>query len=137
MGAVGSIRNNWLRWAGVAGVVLVSCSLVIYPMLPDRDAQSLEVVIERLVPGSDEISSGGGPMLTKDEVAVLHSLDLRGELHSGIDSYSGGGEKHARALIVIRGPCHLKPRSGNRKLRTWSTCRTVVRGGCIQAMPPR
>jgi hypothetical protein len=107
MGASGPLKNNWLRWVGAAVAVSASCSLVIYPMLPDRDAQSLEVVLERLVPGPDEIGSAGG--LTKDEVSLLNSLDLRGELRGGIQSSSSGtGEKHARALIVVREPLTSK-----------------------------
>jgi hypothetical protein len=100
-GSAGPIRSNWLRWAGVAVVVLGSFGVVIYPVLPDRDAQSLDVMIKRLVPGPGEIGPDSG--LTKDEVAVLNSLGLKGELHGGIQSSSGSGEKSARALIVIRG----------------------------------
>jgi hypothetical protein len=106
VGTVGPIRKNWLRWAGAAAVVLGSFGLVIYPMLPDRDAQSLDVVIERLVPGPEEIGPSSGLTLTKDELTMLNSLGLKGELHGGTQSYSfsGSNEKHARALIVIRGP---------------------------------
>jgi hypothetical protein len=75
-------------------------------VLPDRNAQSLEVVIERLVPGPEEIGPDSG--LTKEDVAILNSLGLKGKLHGGIQSYSGSGEKSARALIVIRGPLTSK-----------------------------
>jgi hypothetical protein len=102
----GPIRKPSVRWTGAAVVVLGSFGLVIYPVLPDRNAQSLEVVIERLVPGPEEIGPDSG--LTKNEVAVLNSLGLKGKLHSGIQSYSGSGEKSARALIVIRGPLTSK-----------------------------
>jgi hypothetical protein len=105
-GMTGPIRKPWLRWAGAAVVVLGSFGLAVYPLLPDRNAQSLEVVIERLVPGPDEIGPDSG--LTKNEVAVLNSLGLKGKLHGGIQSYSGSGEKSARALIVIREPLTSK-----------------------------
>jgi hypothetical protein len=73
-------------------------------MLPDRDAQSLDVVIERLVPGPDEIGADSG--LTKDEVTLLNSLGLKGKLHGGTQSSSSSGSdaNHAHALIVIQGP---------------------------------
>jgi hypothetical protein len=105
-GMTGPIRKPSVRWAGAAVMVLASFGLVIYPVLPDRNAQSLEVVIERLVPGPDEIGPDSG--LTKNELAVLNSLALKGKLHSGIQSYSGSGEKSAHALIVIRGPLTSK-----------------------------
>ncbi|HXN24791.1 MAG TPA: hypothetical protein VOA41_18815 [Candidatus Dormibacteraeota bacterium] len=106
-GTAGPIRSNWLRWAGVSVVVLGSLVVVIYPALPDRDAQSLDVVIERLVPGPEEIGPDSG--LRKDEVTVLNSLGLKGKLfHGGIQSSSGSGEKSARALIVIRGTLKSK-----------------------------
>jgi hypothetical protein len=105
-GMTGPIRRPWVRRACAAVVVLGSFGLVIYPVLPDRNAQSLEVIIERLVPGPDEIGSDSG--LTKNEVAFLNSLGLKGKLHSGIQSYSGSGEKNARVLIVIRGPLTSK-----------------------------
>lgn len=105
-GATGPIRSNWLRWAGVAVLVLALSGLVIYPVLPARDAQSLDVVIERLVPGPDEIGPDSG--LAKDEMAVLNSFGLKGKLHGGIQSSSGSGEKRARALIVVRGPLTSK-----------------------------
>jgi hypothetical protein len=105
-GMTGPITKPWLQWAGAAVVVLGSFGLVIYPVLPGRDAQSLEVIIERLVPGPDEIGPDSG--LTNNELAVLNSLGLKGKLHSGIQSYSGLGEKNAHALIVIRGPLTSK-----------------------------
>jgi hypothetical protein len=105
-GMTGPIREPWVRWAGAVVVVLGSFGLVIYPVLPDRNAQSLEVVIERLVPGPEEIGPDSG--LAKNEVAVLNSLRLKGKLHSGIQSNSGSGEKNAHVLIVIRGPLTSK-----------------------------
>jgi hypothetical protein len=105
-GTAGPISKPWLRRTGAAVVVLGSFGLVIYPVLPDRDTQSLEVIIERLVPGPDQIGANSG--LTKNEVAVLNSLGLKGNLHSGMQSYSGSGEKSARALIIIRGPLTSK-----------------------------
>jgi MFS family permease len=105
-GTTGPIRKPWLRWASATVVVLGSFGLVIYPVLPDRNARSLKVVMERLVPGPDEIGPDSG--LTKNEVAVLNSLGLKRKLHGGIQSYSGSGEKSARALIVIRGPLTSK-----------------------------
>lgn len=41
--------------------------------------------------------------LTATEVGILRSLGLRGELHTGAQSYSGDGSKQARALIIVRG----------------------------------
>lgn len=111
-GTAGPLRKSGLRWAGAAAVVLGSCGLMIYPMLPDRNAQSLDVVIERLVPGPDELVGGGGLVLTKDEATILNSLGLKGKLHAGIESFSSSGsdKKKARALIVIRGPLTSKVR---------------------------
>jgi MFS family permease len=102
-GAVGPIRNTWVRWTAIAAIILVSFGLVLYPILPDRNAQSLDVVIKRLVPGPDAIDAESG--LRKGEIEVLNSLGLKGILHGGIQiasGSSGSGEKHARVLIAVR-----------------------------------
>jgi hypothetical protein len=80
---------------------------IVYPLIPDRDAQSLEVRVVRLVPGPEELAADTG--LTATEAGVLRSLGLRGELQVGIDSsYSGGFDKQARALIIVRGQLFSK-----------------------------
>jgi hypothetical protein len=48
--------------------------------------------------------------LTATEAGVLRSLGLRGELHGGVQSISGGGDKQARALIIVRGQLSSKVR---------------------------
>jgi hypothetical protein len=103
-GTVGPIRNTWLRWTAIAAIILTSCGLVLYPLVPDRTAQSLDVSIMRLVPGADDIDAKSG--LTKDEIQVLNSLGLKGILHGGLQiasGSSGSAERHARVLIVVRG----------------------------------
>ena len=100
-------RRAW-RWIAIAGVTVVLIVEIIYPLLPDRSAQSLQVEIMRLAPGPEEITAENNRGLTTTEVEVLRSLGLRGELHGGIQSFSGGGEKQARALILFRGPISNK-----------------------------
>ena len=75
---------------------------IIYPLIPDRDAQSLDVDVRRLVPGPEEITTENTG-LKQNEVTTLTSLGLRGKLHGGLQSLSGSGDKHARVLIVVRG----------------------------------
>jgi hypothetical protein len=99
--------QNWWGWTAVAGVTVLFVGVVVYPLLPDRNAQSLEVQVVSLTPGPEQLtheSTGLG----EEELKTLSSLSLRGKLQGEIQSYSGGGDRHARALIVIRGPLTSK-----------------------------
>jgi MFS family permease len=98
---------QWWRWVAVICVTLCLAIGIVYPLLPDRDAQSLEVRVVRFVPGSEKISVENTGLL-QTEVIVLNSLGLTGKLLGGIQSFSGGGEKQARALIVVSGAISSK-----------------------------
>jgi hypothetical protein len=98
---------HWWRWAALIGVTLCFAMGIIYPLLPDRDAQSLEVHVVRFVPGPEKITVENTGLL-QSEVIVLNSLGLSGKLLGGIQSFSGGGDKQARVLIVVRGPVSSK-----------------------------
>ena len=100
-------QRAWWQWAAIAGSAVLLAGGIVYPLLPNLDAQSLEVRIMRLVPGPEKItveSSG----LKQTEVTVLNSLGLHGKLHGGLQSISGGGDKKARVLIVVRAPISSK-----------------------------
>jgi hypothetical protein len=100
-------RPRVWRWAGIIGATIVLTTGIVFPLLPDRDAQSLEVEVMRFVPGSEEITQEKTG-LKSAEVGVLRSLGLRGKLYGGMQGWSGGGAKQARVLIVVCGPISKK-----------------------------
>jgi hypothetical protein len=100
-------RRQWWRWIAIVSVTLLLSAGIVSPLLPNLDAQSLEVQVMRLVPGPEELTTGNTG-LTATKVEVLHSLGLRGKLYGGIQSFSGGGDRKARALVVVRGPVPSK-----------------------------
>ena len=104
-----SQHTRW-DWVGIAAVTALLMTGIVYPLIPDRDAQSLEVCVVRLVPGPEELAADSTG-LTATEASVLRSLGLRGELHGGgVQSISEGGDKQARALIIVRGQLSSKVR---------------------------
>jgi MFS family permease len=100
-------RRSWWRWAAIATIAVLLLAGIVYPLIPDRDEQSLEVQIMRLVPGPDELTTRNTG-LSEAEVGILRSLGLTGKLHGGLQSYVGAGDKAARVLIVVRGPLSAK-----------------------------
>jgi hypothetical protein len=100
-------RPRLWQWSGIIGATIILTTGIVFPLLPDRDAQSLEVQVVRLVPGSQEITVENTG-LNASEVGVLRSLGLRGKLYGGIQSFSTGSNKQARALIVVCGPISKK-----------------------------
>ncbi len=105
--AIREQQRRWWQWVAIGSATLLLGAGIVYPLIPDRNAQQLEVSVMRLVPGPEDLP-GENSGLSATEVSVLHSLGLRGELHGGIQSFSGGGDKKARALIVVRGPISSK-----------------------------
>ena len=101
------VRRGWWRVVAIAGITLLFGAVIVYPLLPDRNAQSLEVLVVSLTPGPEQLTTDNTG-LSEGELKTLNSLNLRGTLQGEIQSYSGGGDKHARALIVVRGPMTSK-----------------------------
>jgi len=100
-------RLPLLRWFAIAGATVSLLMAIVYPMIPDRDAQSLEVLVIRLVPGPEELASENTGLNTT-ELVLLRSVGLRGRLHYGIQSFTGAGGKQARAIVVVTSPISAK-----------------------------
>jgi len=101
------VRRSVWRWIAIAAVTAVLISWIVYPLVPDRDAQSLEVQVMRLVAGPEQLTVENTG-LTTSEIGILRSIGLHGKLLGGIQSFSGGGNKQARALIIVSSPLSAK-----------------------------
>jgi MFS family permease len=100
-------QRRWWHWAAIATTCALFATGILYPALPDRDAQVLEINVVRLVPGPEKLEPPGGSSAI--QTAIIDSLGLHGRLHGGIQSSSSGPEdKQARALIVVRGTISTK-----------------------------
>jgi MFS family permease len=93
----------WVRTIGATAAVLGLGLSIIYPILPERDSQELEVVFVRLVPEEEQIATGTDK-LSADEIKLLRSLGLKGSLRVGMQASksTGNSSRHARAIIVLR-----------------------------------
>ena len=63
----------WVRTIGATAAILGLGLSIIYPILPERDSQELEVVFVRLVPEAEQIATGADK-LSADEIRLLRSL---------------------------------------------------------------
>ncbi|HWR16328.1 MAG TPA: hypothetical protein VN577_15980 [Terriglobales bacterium] len=91
--------RRWRHWALAPAPVLVLLGILMYPLLPDRDAQSLDFQFIRLAQSADgeELANSDLP-----EKEVLRSLDLKGKLHYGSSGLRGTSDlPKARVLIVF------------------------------------
>ena len=93
----------WVRTIGATAAILGLGFSIIYPILPERDSQELEVVFVRLVPEAEQIATDTGK-LSADEIKLLRSLGLKGSLRVGMQASkaTGNSTRHARAIIVLR-----------------------------------
>lgn len=94
---------SWVRTIAATAAVLGLGLSIIYPILPERDSQELEVVFVRLVPEAEQIATDTGK-LSADEIKLLRSLGLKGSLLVGMQASkaTGNSSRHARAIIVLR-----------------------------------
>ncbi len=99
--------RNWKHWSGIAATFTAFLGLIVYPTLPQRNSQSLQVTVIRLVPGSDTIGSDGKTLgLSEEQLEFLKSLGLRGSLSLGMQSGSsvGGSTVKAQAALLVTQP---------------------------------
>lgn len=94
-----------LKWP-LALRALLSCMVVatpIYflaaPFIPDREAQNLQVVFEKLSPGGEDISADSG--LTQDQLKQLSIHGIRGTLHGAGSAYFSVGSDRRNAKITL------------------------------------
>jgi hypothetical protein len=93
----------WLRAIGATTAMLALGAAIIYPILPERDSQELEVVFVRLGPEMGLITVDSDK-LSVDDIKRLRSIGLRGSVRVGMQASktTGNGSRHARAIIVLR-----------------------------------
>src|SRR6266700_463594 len=97
---------RWPAWARTIGVTASILGLgipIVYPILPERDSQKLEVIFVRFIPVTEQLAAETDG-LSADEVKLLRSLGLRGSLRVGmqVSKTTGDGSRHARAIVVFR-----------------------------------
>jgi hypothetical protein len=106
---------------------LIVCGAFLYwtvsPFIPDQDAQSLQVDVVRIVPGTEALTSGSQPIpvnerpqnqnmvgfgtsLSPDDVALLNRMGVKGRIYQGVSEGASvsGATKEARVLIVVTEP---------------------------------
>jgi MFS family permease len=94
--------RRWWQWAAMATTCALFATVIVYPLLPDRDAQSLQINVVHLVTSLEKLEAPEG--LSPVQKNIIKSLGLHGRLHGGIQGFSSGPEdKQARILIVARG----------------------------------
>jgi hypothetical protein len=99
----GTTWPAWARATGAMAAILVLGLSIIYPILPERDSQALEVVFVRVAPETEQIATDTGA-LSADEIKLIRSLGLKGPLRTEVQvsNVTGRGSRRARAVIVLR-----------------------------------
>jgi hypothetical protein len=101
-------ERGWASWMGIVALTTMLIFVSVFPQLPRRDAQELEVRVMRLVSGPDTPPEEW-TSLNKEQVAFLRSLGLHGKLHGGIQSYSGTSDlPHAKAIVIATEPINRR-----------------------------
>lgn len=101
--------RSWKHWTGIAATIFACGAIAVYPLLPKRSEQSLEVLYVRVAPGPADLTAAANKGdLTHGELELLKSLGLTGTLHFGMSEYHGSTPTDARAVIVFTGKLHSR-----------------------------
>jgi hypothetical protein len=95
--------SQWWHWTVAVSLIVFASALAAHPLLPDREAQNIDVVFVKLAIGDNLVESG---VLTKFESDTFRQNGWRGKLSQGpqVADSIGGVEKRARVLVVMTGP---------------------------------
>ncbi len=100
-------RSAALRWIVAPVLFVVFLGALAYQLLPAKDAQSMDINVLTVEPGSQSIRDDARHLgLTDTQITFLESSGLHGKLRqsSQFSQSIGNTSKHAKAIVVFTTP---------------------------------